>query len=158
MGTLSRMIQFIERHPNIQSVSLGESYSRSAGRMLQSAQNLRALRLFLPFSGNVLGVPAALGAIPHITHLRLSGAVSAVLIFLKNSPARPKLPHFRCIELECGDARDFKNMMRPSTDRETPFGITQLWGPVPQHSRNRFQRFLWAYIRVRNACGLTSYY
>ncbi len=130
-GTLFRMTQFIKRHPNIQAVSLGETFSRSAGRILQSAQNLRALRLSLPFTGNVLGIPSALGAIPHITHLRLSGAVTSVLIFLKNSPAGPKLPQFRCIELECGDAWDFKTMLRPNSGHEITFRIAQLWDLLP---------------------------
>lgn len=129
--TFSELTRFIERHPKIQVVFLGENYIRSAGRILQGAENLRALQLKPPFSGSVLSIPASLGAIPRLTHLRLSGAVASVLMFLKNSPARPKLPHFRCIELECGDARDFKALMRPMAGHESGFRIAQLWVLFP---------------------------
>ncbi|KLO16651.1 hypothetical protein SCHPADRAFT_937683 [Schizopora paradoxa] len=128
---LSRLARFIERHPDIRAASLGKNYVRSAGQYLESAEHLRALHLEVPTSATVLSIPNALGNIPHIAHLRLSGAVTVVLMFLKRSPARPKLPHFRCVELECGNAKEFKDLMRPYSGHEITFRIAQLWDLFP---------------------------
>ncbi|KLO17592.1 hypothetical protein SCHPADRAFT_161541 [Schizopora paradoxa] len=117
--------QFVERHPTIQVISLGRNYVRSMGRIMQSTKNLRALHASLPFSdGSLRSVPESLDAAPHITHLRLSGLLTSVLTFLKCAHT---FPHFRCLELDCENAKDFDFILQlPTSRHDTLFHFSQL--------------------------------